>query len=199
MPLPTVTDIVRQTCNTTLRSIFSEVKPDQVFDLKMDPKLRTSYMRAPDRELGNEFHKALARGVRGEWVPHRYWPFVYVILAWMESEGVTRTHSEWKFGRSKQLNGRCDAVIEGGVNKKGVLEYKLTGKIPDADALPEAHLAELSLYACAAVETDASTNHSSQWGAVVYICPSERTLRIFQFTNMTACGEAANRVLKAAA
>jgi hypothetical protein len=195
MHRPTVTNLVR---HTALRSTFSELKPDQVFDLKMDPKLRTSALRAPDRELGDEFHKALAGGFRGEWVPQRFWPFVYVILAWMESEGVTRTRSEWKFRKSKQLNGRCDALIEGGVNKKGILEFKLTGNIPDADALPEAHLAELSLYACAAVETDVSTNHSSQWGAVVYVCPSERTLRIFQFANMTACCEAANRVLKAA-
>jgi hypothetical protein len=116
----------------------------------------------------------------------------------MESEGVTKKRSEWVFRHSKHLKARCDVLADGGYNKKGILEFKLTGRIPDAEALPESHLAELSMYAFAATETDQFTDHSQHWGAVVYVCPSERTIRVFQFNKMTDCCNAAKRVLEAA-
>jgi len=198
MNRPTVTKLVRKTSFATLRAAFSDVIPDQVFDLKLDPKLRSHELRAPDCELGEEFHEALALGIRGERVPTRFWPFVFVILAWMESEGVTKKRSEWEFRSSKSLKGRCDVLADGGFNKRGILEFKLTGKVPDADALPDAHLAELSMYACADAETDEFTANSSRWGAVVYVCPSARSLRVFQFTTMNDCCAAAQTILKAA-
>jgi hypothetical protein len=195
---PTVTKLVRKTPFTTLRAAFSEVIPDQVFDLNMDTNLKTRAMRAPDCGLGDEFHKALASGIRGEWVAPLFWPFVFVILAWMESEGVINKRSEWEFRQSKQLKARCDVLTKGGLNETGILEFKLTGKIPDAEALPEAHLAELSLYAYASAETDKAVDPCKRWGAVVYVCPSARSLRVFQFTTMTHCCAAAETILKAA-
>jgi hypothetical protein len=116
----------------------------------------------------------------------------------MDSEGVTKKRSEWEFRQSKQLKARCDVLTDGGLNKRGILEFKLTGKVPCPDALPEAHLAELSMYACADAETDESTANSGRWGAVIYVCPAERTLRVFQFTTMTNCCAAADTILKAA-
>ena len=196
MSRPTVTALVRDTPSHTLSAAFSRADPDQVYDLRMDPNLKTLAMRAPDRELGLEFHEALAAGIRGEWVERRFWPFVFVILTWLESEGVVAKRSEWEFRQSKQLTGRCDVITDGGFNKKGILEFKLTGKIPDADSLSEAHLAELSMYACAAAEE--FEDYSNHWGAVVYVCPHARNLRVFQFTTMADCCAAANTILKAA-
>jgi hypothetical protein len=191
---PTVTSVVRSTPLQDLLQGFAKAFPDQVFDLQLSPMLRGPSMGLPDRKLGDAFHAALSRGIRGKWIDRQFWPFVHAIKEWLKYEGVSRTQTEWSFRGSKHLRACCDLLVKGGFNNRGILEVKLIGILPDE--LSKDDQFQLSLYTLAAAER--FRDYSNFWGAVIYVCPEVRTIRVFQFTKMDTCCHAAKQILQAA-
>jgi hypothetical protein len=194
MKKPTVTSVVRNAPSHALSQAFADIKSAESYDLELSRSLRAPAMGRPNCVLGENFHSALANALRGEWIDRRYWPYVRVLRDWLADEGVTRIYSEWEFRNSKQIRGCCDLLVAGGPNKRGVLEVKLVGQLPEE--CPYDDQCQLGLYTRAAA--DRFHDYGSYWGALAYVCPQARVIRIFEWQSMNACCKAAGQVLAAA-
>jgi hypothetical protein len=195
MKYKTVTSVVRSTPPTILDRARAQTSPDSIYDLELSPHLREHKIGHIDCDQGERFHQALSKGVSGQWVNAKYYPFVQVIIDWLRDEGVTKVLSEWEFRESKRLRGCCDLMVTGGPNRRGIVEIKLVNSLPEWRPPGDDQL-QLGLYASMAALRFG--DYHSYWGALAYVAPSNRTIRIFQFSNMEPCCCAANRVLEAA-
>jgi hypothetical protein len=193
MPNPTVTSVVRCTSLRTLERFFASIEPDQIYDLELAPFLRSPAMGRPDADLGEAFHAALASGIRGQWVEHAFYPYVRVIRDWLTDDGVTRFYSEWEF-RYARIPGKCDLLVTGGPNCRGVVEVKLVNHLPETAPTDDA--CQLALYVRDAA--DRYHDYHRFWGAIAYVAPSERAVRVFQWESMEESCRAAAKILSAA-
>jgi hypothetical protein len=79
-------------------------------------------------ERGIEFHNALDRYNRGEWIKREYLPFVRVIIGWLKGLAPEKIYSEWDLN-GHSLRGRPDLFVIGGtLNCRGILEVKVSGR-----------------------------------------------------------------------
>ena len=191
-----VTSVIRGASRDALRRAFSSAAPDQIYDLEIRSHVRGPRIGTVDRARGEAFHEALSQGFSGQWVAPQYFPFVRVIKDWLDDEGVTRSLSEWEFRGSKAVRGRCDLLVKGGPNQRGVIETKLKGpkRLPQAVLVDD--LLELSLYTATAAER--FHDYDRFWGALVYVHPASHLIRVFEWRTMGCCCEAANQILKVA-
>lgn len=192
--IPTVTAVVRGASQNVLGEAFRKSDPYKRFDLEIDLRSRNPVAINTGCTAGEEFHAELSSAIQGNWVSYKYWPYVQGIRDWLSREGVTWTLGEWEFRFAKAVRGKCDLLVKGGVNGRGVIEAKLVKSLPEAPPCDDR--CQLGLYVCAAADRHCDYHH--YWGALAYVCPRRRTIRIYRWRSMKDNCHAARQVLRAA-
>lgn len=189
-----VTSIIRNASEKVLNRAFTANTPDDIYDLVLSPHLHCPRVGRIDCAAGERFHRDLAASVNGQWIDRQYWPYTRVLRDWLKDNGVTRVWSEWEFREGYRVVGCCDLLVKGGANARGVVEVKLINNLPEMP--PGDNQCQLGLYARKAAAK--FQDFDSYWGALAYVHPLSRSIRVFEWTKMGRCCHAAHRILRAA-
>ena len=141
-------------------------------------RLARSHRYLSPLERGIEFHNALDRYNRGEWIKREYLPFVRVIIGWLKGLAPEKIYSEWDLN-GHSLRGRPDLFVIGGtLNCRGILEVKVSGRGSPLVPTPEA-VAQMALYPL--------SDHGSPgrfFGALAYVDLVGGNVRLFVWQSL---------------
>jgi hypothetical protein len=194
--MTSVTSLVRNAPTRALNRAFAGAHPDSSYDLELSPHIKGARVPYIGIDEGENAHAAISALIRGEWADRRFWPYACVIRDWMSDIGVQRVWTDWHIQETGRFVGSCDLLVSGGPRSSGVIEVKFVNRgLPEFHRMD--HLFQLSLYARGLAEMRGGFDR--YWGAIAYVCPSARTIRVFEWTvGMPRCCQSADFLLRAA-
>jgi len=142
--------------------------------------------RRPRRSLGDTLHEALAEAFSGSWVSRDVWPYCHAAKEWLDKQGVNRIEVEQPI-QSNERHGVCDVLAFDRNNARFVLDWKYANSGLPTKPKPE-NVFQLGLYGALARGPGRIS------GAIAYIAPRERKIRIFNWADLSDCAAEADRL-----
>jgi hypothetical protein len=193
--MTSVTSLVRNAPTWAINQAFADAHPDASYDLELSQHMRGPKIHFIGIDEGERAHAAISALIRGKWSERRFWPYARVLRDWLDDVGVKRIWTDWQLRETGKFVGACDILVSGGPRQSGVVEVKLVNTLPEFHRRD--HLLQLSLYARGLAENRGSFR--GYWGALAYIAPAARTIRVFEWTDgLPHCCETAGKLLRAA-
>lgn len=147
-------------------------------------------------ELGCRFHSLLRRIADHDRLTRSertLLPWLRAMRDALRSVGVEYLTPEVPLAGAMGLpGGRCDLLMEGGLASSGIAEVKVVGSLPE-----QPHAGDL--LQCLGYEALLRQNRKvrTTWVCLVYVCFSQRTVRIFSIQNHGELRDSARRLLAA--